>query len=283
MSSHAKRDDLIHVLSMDPVLGRDILARLADCDRLSSAKVIAPDFRRNKLQLSDLDELVRFTIKSRLIIVDVRRQTLPRLQETYNRVAGYNRRDSRQTVEFLLIGDGPAGLLGSESHPDLFASYLADFRKDYNPGAFFYDPFLHYTHDERVLGIDSTAVRSKIPQRFADGFKEEDVTVGQVRKYFRAEGAAPIKKDKTKARRTEKLKRLYKARIAHAWPEQAPQLQGMLTYEGQQIRNENLRLNLYPLFFEDKAADLYESAKRGRGAPRYGQGAYSSIASFQPR
>jgi hypothetical protein len=262
--SHRHRKHRLHVLTLDPVLAEDVCARLADDPRTRDAERIAPPGRRPTV--ADLEALAPDTVTSRLLILDVRSLTLPRLMVPYNRLIGYNRRDLNERVYSLLIGDGPPALFGPGGTFDVFAGLLARFRVDYHASGFFFDPFTHYSHEERSgLRLEGGgALPEGIPRRLAKWFKEGDRSVGEVRRYFRAASTPPEGRPKEKARRTEQLRSVLTERISEMAPGDEARLLPLLSPEGLRVQAEQLTIHVYPLFFEDRAARLLARAGKER-------------------
>ena len=254
--SHTHRKERLHVLTMDPVLAEDVCARLAEDPRTRDVERVAP--RGSRPTVEDVKALAAGTVTSRLLILDVRSLTLPRLMFVYNRVIGYNRRDLNERVHTLLIGDGPPALFGSRNTFDVFAGLLSRFRIDYHAAAFFFDPFTHYAHEERAgLRLEGPrALPEGIPGRLAKWFKEGNLSVAEVRRYFRADSTPLAGRAAEKARRTDKLRRILEQRIAELAPGEEARLLPILSPAGLRVRAESLTLNVYPLFFEDRVAQL---------------------------
>ncbi len=267
MLKHKSRTDKIFVFTLDPVLGEDIRERLAADPRTDDCQIILPRGNewppQNPLKDEDLRPLLQETITGRLVILDVRRQTLPRIQQSYNRIMGYNRGDLNERVFCLAIGDGPANLFSPGSTLEVFRSLLAKTRLDYGASMFFFDPFIHYAHEEIVeLGLirgDSLPV--KIPRRLASSFQEENADVEQVRRYFRGWGVDSASLAATKKRRQEKLARLYEKRLQKVYGDEAQQCQAMLGRKGMVLRDETLRMVVYPLHFEYWVSQLVGNAR----------------------
>ncbi len=271
--SHPRRKDQVHVLTLDPVLGTDIEERLTFDPRMVGCKVIRPKKGDIDATVTEIERMAPKTVASRLLVLDVRRHTLPRLQHAYNKVVGYNRIDLNGLCYSMVIGDGPMSLFNGGTSLEVFAPHLATLRTDYHAAVFFYDPFLHYTADEDPsTGIDQEyRLPDRIPKRLAKVIKEEKMPPAEVRRYFRAAAAAPEKREKSRARREQKLIKLFRKRIAKAFPHQKDELAAWLSREGMSISGEALSLNLYPLFFEDWAFQLMRDARRAadpRRAPR---------------
>ena len=263
MLHHANRQRRIHVLSLDRVLVEDVVERLADAPRLRGVEVLAPASGERPLSVEAVEKMTRDTITSRVVILDVRSQTLPRLRHAYNLVVGLNRADLNETCFSMLIGDGPLRLFHPGTTVDLFAGLLAQLRVDYSPSAFFYDPFLHYSQDERrELALDvAHDLPNEVPRRLARAFTNGgEATVEDVRKYFRAAGLPLGRRERARDRRLGKLIQFFRRRMAEAFPDEGRLADSWLSKAGYVMPDETLRLHLYPLFFEDWAADLLARA-----------------------
>ncbi len=256
--SHAHRRDQIHVLTLDSVLGKDITERLRWDPRIQAVTIIAPEKQTANDRLMEIEAMASQTISSRVIVLDVRSQTLPRLQRLYNKVVGYNRKDLNDICFMVLIGDGPMNMFHPGKSPAVFAAQLATHRRGFHPAAFFYDPFMHYTLAERQqLGLhQSLEISYEIPQRLAKRFRGGKATIADVREYFRADAVAAKNKCTAKQRRQGKLTRLFEKRIVEAFGDHRQQALSWLSKEGYGIEGEPLRLNIYPLYFEDRVAEL---------------------------
>ncbi len=268
MVRHPNRAERIHLLTVDPVLAADVADRLAFDPRTRDWPLVRPAARSIKKGVAELQALARQTTRSRLLIFDVRSLTLPRLHEPYNKVVGYNREDFNELCFVMLIGDGPLNLFQGGKSPEVFLPHLASHRIDYSPTVYFYDPFLHYTPDEkRLAGIGQGGeLPTVVPQRLQRAFKGAgEATVDQVRKYFRAAGLAGAARRQALRRRQDKLARFCRKRIAEEFPRHAEQLTAWLRREGYALSDETLPLHLYPLHFEDWAAELM--ARAGRPTP----------------
>jgi hypothetical protein len=251
--SHSRRRNNIHVLTLDRILADDVYERIRSDPRMESYTVKRPT-KGIQYGVEEIESMAPDTVSSRLLIIDVRKSTLPVLQHAYNKVVGYNRRDINKLCYIILIGDGPINLFQSGKCLELFVPYLTKHRLDYYPAAFFYDPFLHYEPDEIPrTPVDLAALLpTKPPKRLAYYFKEHGVTVDDIRRFFRASG-----KPRKKQARNKKLTDLYKKRIDVQFGEQC-NLNAWFTHDGIQLATE--RLHLYPLFFEDWTFELIEKA-----------------------
>ena len=255
--SYEKRKPRIHILTLDAILCEDIYERLREDKRTRFYELIIPKQPRWQERLEEIEAAVEKTVWSRLLILDVRKITLAKLQQSYNKIIGYNRRDLNRLCFTILVGDGPLNLFGGKS-PDVFVPYLADHRVDYNPAVFFFDPLIHYEPDEMDSYMDEDfELPVKLPKRLAPYFPEEGVTVESVRRFFRASGQNEL----VKKQRLKTLAALYKKRIEEKFPEQKDQLRALLSKNGAQLGSE--RLNLYPLFFEQWVHELMQAAAEG--------------------
>jgi hypothetical protein len=264
--THPDRKDRIHVFSLDPVLAADIRERISFDSRTHRCEVVTPEPADVKSTVAELERTARDTVASRLLIMDVRSYTLPRVQHAYNKAVRYNRMDLNKLCHTILIGDGPLNLFHAGKSLHVFGPYLARHRVDYYPAVFFYDPFVHYTTNERrAAGIDANGQLPEcVPKRLEKAFKGSDITHAAAREYFRAAGVRPDKRDEARQRRQAKLVRFYRKRIAEEFPHHKDQLEAWLSKEGYSLVGEALRLHLYPLFFEDWVAELMARAARAR-------------------
>jgi hypothetical protein len=146
--SHPDRRDQIHVLTVDPTLGTDIRERIRADDRFQHCAVIRPHATSVRGAVEQVEQMAKDTTRSRLIIFDVRRVTLPKLRRPFNAIVGYNRRDFNKLCYSICIGDGPVTLFQNGHSLDIFVPYLASHRVDYYPAVFFFDPFLQYEPNE---------------------------------------------------------------------------------------------------------------------------------------
>ena len=251
--SHTGRRNSIHVLTMDNALADDVCERINHDPRMKFYKLIKP--RQNKVRdaVEEIEAMAPETVYSRLLIIDVRRFTLTKLQHAYNKIVGYNRRDLNKICHIILIGDGPSDLFREGKSLDAFVLHLAKFRVDFHPAAFFFDPLLHYEFDEiERSGIDyEYVIPNKIPRRLVPYFRQDtEMKVDKLRRYFRAIG----KEEDIRSKRRRRLRNLYKQRMAEQFPDRKEQLKVWLTKNGIRLASE--RLNLYPFHFERWVYDL---------------------------
>jgi len=258
--SHRARGSRIHVLTLDPALATDVCERIAGDPRLKSCHLIAPARTGIRQAVEEIEGMAQETVFSRLLVIDVRKATLPKLRRAYNKIVGYNRRDLNKLCFIILIGDGPGELFHEGRTLDVFVPYLSAHRVDFHPAAFFFDPFLHYEPDEiEYFGIDDEFVLpDRLPRRFVPYFKEEDMTVAKIRRYFRATD----KDEELRAKRRRRLKSLYKKRIAEQFPGDQDRLNAWLSKKGLRLASE--RMQLYPLHFEDWVHDLMRKAAQAK-------------------
>ncbi|HUT30857.1 MAG TPA: hypothetical protein VMX13_13780 [Sedimentisphaerales bacterium] len=255
--SHPMRGNRVHILTLDNILAADIYERIHYDPRMKYYELVRPQKAGVKETVIEIDGMALDTVGSKLLILDVRRDTLPMLQRSYNKVVGYNRRDLNRLCYSILIGDGPVNLFQAGKSLDVFISHLSSHRVDYHPAVFFYDPFLHYEADEiqhRRLD-DEFVLRDRLPKRLVRYFKKgEDVGVDSIRRFFRATGKPEqVVKDRLKI-----LRDMYERRIAEQFPHHEDQLKAWLSKEGIRLATE--KLHLYPLFFEDWVYDLMQKA-----------------------
>ncbi len=266
MLNYRDRKNRIHIITLDNVLAADVYDRLKTSPHIPGIEFVLPtDITKSQITVEDIDSIALDTMTSRLLIIDVRSHTLPRLQQAYNKIVGYNRADFNLYCYTVVIGDGPANLFEEGGDIDYFAPHLAKFRIDYSPAVFFYDPLLHYGHTEKLaMGIDrDNSIPVTIPRHLKKGFESqgEHVTVEDVRKYFRADGAPDDKIRAKKKRRLKRLTKLYRKRFAKEFPGVADELVKCLEKDGYGFTGEALPLNTYPFYFEEWTAELLEKAK----------------------
>lgn len=255
--SHSARGNTIHILTLDPILATDVYERIHNDPRLKRVQLIKPQQTKIKETVEEIEDMAKDTVYSRLLIVDVRRETLPKLRRAYNAIVGYNRRNLNLLCHIILIGDGPFNLFWEGKSLDVFVTYLTSLHVDFHYAAFFFDPFLHYERDEIERGAldDEFVLPDKIPQRLIPYFKkDESMKVDKIRRYFRAIG----KDEELRKKRRRRLKSLYKKRIAEQFPEEKDQLRALMSKKGIRLASE--RMHLYPFYFEDWVYDLMHKA-----------------------
>jgi hypothetical protein len=253
--SYQQRKPKIYILTLDRVLADDIYERLKNDAKTRFYELFVPRQFRWQQRIEEIEAIADQTTFARLFIMDVRKLTLPKLQQAFNKIIGYNRKDLNKYCFTVLVGDGPLNLFVPGKSPDVFVPYLAQHRVDYNPAIFFFDPFLHYEPDEIESSLDEEFVLpAQLPGRLEPYFPEAGVTVDSVRRFFR--GAE--EKEEVKKQRVKILAALYIKRISEQFPRHKGRLRELLSKNGLQMASE--RLNLYPLFFEEWVNDLMQKA-----------------------
>jgi hypothetical protein len=257
--SHSDRADQIHILSLDPILATDVYERIHNDSRMKNYRLLRPQKTEIRDTVEEIEAMALDTVLSRLLIIDVRKETLPKLRTAYNKIVGYNRRDLNKLCFIILIGDGPVNLFWEGKTLDVFVPYLSAHRVDFHPAAFFYDPFLHYESGEIERGAidDKFVLPDKIPARFVPYFiEDENMDMDRIRRYFRAIG----KSDEIRKKRLRRLRSLYRKRIAEQFPLQKNQLKSLLSKKGIRLASE--KMHLYPLYFEEWVYELMQKAKQ---------------------
>jgi len=257
--SHRQRMDKIFILTLDTFLASDMYERIHFDPRMQSYEIVRPLTIGIKDTIEEIQALSRDTVSARLLIFDVRRDTLSMLKKAYNEIVGYNRKDFNTYCYTMVIGDGPASLFQPGTSLDVFVSHLAKLRIDYHPAVIFYDPFLHYEpHELEHRGIDDVfTLPDEAPRRFRPYFqKTGDVSVSEIRRYFRATHKSPDEKKQ----RENILRKLYKTRIAKQFSLPKDQLRYWLSKSGLRLATE--KLHLYPLYFEDWVYELVQKARK---------------------
>ncbi|MHC4068296.1 MAG: hypothetical protein ACYS18_11680 [Planctomycetota bacterium] len=255
--SYPKRKNIIHIISLDRILAADIYKRIDNHPKLQNYRLVLPKNNQPKEIIAEIDAMAPETVSSKLLIIDVRKDTLPWLRNQYNKIVGYNRKDFNNSCYTILIGDGPLSLFQAGKSLDVFVPHLSAHRIDYHPAVFFYDPFLHYEPDEITpAAVDNQPyLPTKIPKRLVPYFKEKnDITVKHIRRFFRATG----KPEEIKKQRLQILIDLFQKRIEQQFPHHKDKSQIWLSKEGISLATE--KMHLYPLFFEDWVYDLTQKA-----------------------
>lgn len=253
--SHRARKPKIHILSLDTVLTDDIYERLQSHPKTRFYQLALPKNNQYKPRIQEIDTMAPQTTASRLLIFDVRKITLPWLQQAYNKIVGYNRKDFNRTCFSILIGDGPLNLLQNGKTPDIFIPHLASMRIDYSPAAFFYDPLIHYEPEEIDSSVDDTfVVPGKLPKRLKPFFPGDGVNVAAVRTFFRGQGQSEV----VKKQRLKMLAAVYQKRIKQQFGAQEDMFAGWLSKDGARLATE--KLHFYPIFFEEWVHELMQKA-----------------------
>lgn len=261
--THRARRNTIYILTLDPVLGTDVSERLGADERLKGYEIIQPRADSIRDTVETMERAAQDTTHARLLIFDVRRAGLPKLRKVHRDIVGFNRKDFNKFCYTILIGDGPPMLYQNGRALDVFTIYLGVHRVDYHPAVFFYDPLLHYEPDEAMLGAidDEFALRQDVPGRLAPYFRKDDMTVGAIRRYFRAVD----KPDEVRQKRRRILRRLYRKQITERLPGREEQIKAWMSRKGLQLATE--KINLYPLHFEDWVYKLMHNAQRNAAEP----------------
>ncbi len=263
MLHYRERNQRIHIITLDRVLATDVYERLCDCSGMESVEAIQPGNGKSAIAVEDIQRLARDTTTSRVLIMDVRRQTKTQLQHAYSDIVRFNRPDFNRYCYTVLIGDGPRNLLQPGRGLDAFQTYLADLRIDYSPAVFFSDPFLHYSHDEiqEMVLYRSNSLPERIPHCLEKAFKGHRPTVERVHAYFRAADVPDVKRANKKTERQSALEKFYHKRFEKDFPDDKDQFIKSLSKEGCALPGESLRLNVYPFFFEEWVLDLTRRAE----------------------
>ncbi len=256
--THPGRQDKIYILTLDLVLAADVYDRIHADSRLKDYEILRPRATGVREAVEEIGRMAPDTTKARLLVLDVRRATLPKLRGVFNAIVGYNRKDFNKLCYTILVGDGPPTLFGNGRGVDVFVLYLASHRVDYHPAVFFFDPLLHYEPGElEARAIDEEfTLPNAIPKRLRPHFRQNDnLDVDKIRRFFRATG----RDSETRHRRRRMIKRMYRKRIAEQFPGRESRLKAWMSHRGLHLATE--RLNLYPLHFEDWVDDLMRKAR----------------------
>lgn len=257
--THRARRNVIYILTLDPILGTDVAERIGADERLNGYEIIRPSAGTIDDTVDAIERAAADTTHARLLIFDVRRAGLPKLRKVHRDIIGFNRKDFNKLCFSILIGDGPPMLYQNGRGLDVFTIYLGAHRVDYHPAVFFYDPLLHYEPSEALLRAidDEFTLRNDVPERLAPYFRQDlEMTVGTVRRYFRAVG----KPDEIRQKRRRMLKRLYRKQINERLPGREEQIKAWFSRKGLQLATE--KINLYPMYFEDWVYKLMHKAQR---------------------
>jgi len=254
----------IHIITLDRILAMDVYERLVNFPGVKGANFILPRDDDEEITVDDIDRMALDTMTSRLLVIDVRSHTLPRLQQVYNKIVGYNRCDFNLYCNTMVIGDGPAGLFKPDTGAGVFVPLLAKLRIDYSAAVFFHDPLMDYSPAEKAgMGVDGdNSLPEIIPEHLKDGFKGQEPTISQIRSYFRAEATEKDQRAGKVKRRLTSLSRLYYRELGERFPEDADKLKAAMGRKGCKFTGEALSLNVYPFHFEQWAAKLLKKAKK---------------------
>jgi len=260
------RKNRVHIFTMDRLLLEDVRDRIAEHSGTRSVQIVTPGSVRSAITAEDVMELARDSVTSRVLIMDVRRQTLTRLQQAFSSVVRFNRADLNRYCYAVLIGEGPVNLLKPGRGLRAFPTYLADLRNNFNAAVFFGDPFLTHTHEEiQEIGLrERGTLPDRLPRRFKKFFSDDQVLIEQVRQYFRAAGSSPEKRSRKKEEREEVLRRLTLRMMRHDFPDDWERASETLSKEGLSFPGEPLRFCVYPFFFEEWVSDLLAQARSAK-------------------
>jgi hypothetical protein len=262
MLHYTNRSNRIFILTVDQVLATDIRERLNGRRGLESAELVTPGGNNNSaISVEDIEGIARDTLTGKVLIIDVRNQTRPMLQRAYSDIVRFNRPDFNNYCYSVLIGDGPMNM---QNHKGIqaFQNYLCDLRVDFSPAVFFADPFLHYSFEEKQdsLLYNKNALSERMPRHLEGYFKGHDLTVRQIREYFRAAGVDKRIRSEKKKKRQRTLQKVFMKMIEKEFPRDGEDLKKALSREGCPLPGEPLRLNVYPFFFEKWVRDLFVQA-----------------------
>jgi hypothetical protein len=266
MLHNSERKDRIHIISMDRLLVDDIHGRLADYPGMETIELVKPGGGRSRIEPNDVRAMGRDTMMSRVLIIDVRSHTRPRLQPAHSEIVRFNRPDFNRYCYTVLVGDGPLNYLQSDKGLKAFPPYFADLRIDFSAAAFFGDPFLYYSMDEMhemaVQGQDALPV--KISRHFEKYFKGDRPTVAQVRSFFGAADKGGQERVKKRKERLKVLEDLCVKVIMDGFPNGRERILAALSREGLAVPGEVLRCNVYPFFFEERVMEVLKKAQAAR-------------------
>jgi hypothetical protein len=259
MLHYKDRNNSIHIITIDRVLLEDVYERLHEYPGMESIELVKPGNEHSAITPEDILQSARDTLKSRVLIIDVRNQTKPMLQRAYSDIVRFNRPDFNRYCYSVLIGDGPINLYNHSKGIDVFQNYLSDLRIDYSPAVFFGSPFFHYSNEEAEEGA---LYPERIPKRFEKYFKGEKVSAEQVSRYFIAADVQENLRPQKKKERQKLLANLYAKIIADEFPKDKESLIKILSKEGCDLPGESLKLHAYPFFFEELTLDLIRKAEQ---------------------
>jgi hypothetical protein len=262
MLHYTERKNTIHIITLDRILAEDICSRLSDYPDTASVQLIMPGSGKT-ITPEDILKSARDTTTSKILIMDVRSHTKPRLQQAYSDIARFNRPDANSFCHIVLIGDGPSGYSLHSKGIGAFQDYLADLRNDYSPAVFFADPFLSYSQQEiqEMIMDRGNAMPEKIPQ-FLEKYFKKGIPLKTIYEYFRAAEKQDDAKLKRKRQRLELLRGIFLKLIAEGFPDHKDKMDQSLTKQGCSFPGESLQLNVYPFFFEEWISDLLNATPK---------------------
>jgi len=269
MLHYTDRNDVVYVLTLDPVLGEDVYQRLSSEPRLKGTEIIVPGRDSGEYSPAEIDKITKDTMAGRVFVMDTRSQSQAKLQQVYNKIIGYNRADFNQFCYTVLIGDGPVEFFAENGSIESFSSHMARLRLDFNAARFFYDPLIHYDHHEKLgLAIDQgNSLLETIPGWLEKGFavEGEDITVRQIRPYFRAEGKKGKVGRAKKKKRQKKLTKIFSKLIRKKVKCPKEDIEQCIGKEGLLLQGQALPLNVYPFYFEKYVAKFMKKSKTATG------------------
>ena len=268
MLHYTDRQSRIHILTLDPVLATDVYERLHHYPGLESVELIRPGNGTSAITVQDIKQLARETTTSKVLIIDVRRQTKARLQRPYSDIVIFNRPDFNRYCYSVLLGDGPVSLFTPDKREEAIYVFLSDLRVDYSPAVLFISPFFYHSYDEIQELAQEMAIRheelllDEIPRRLQKYFKGHKRTPNQLSNYLRAGDVPDSHKARKKKERQQKLKRWYLQIMKDEFPDDQPQFTKAISKEGCALPGEALKLNVYPFFFEEWILDLVKKSEK---------------------
>ena len=260
MLHYRDRSDKIYIVSLDRFLLEDIYERLHEYPGLETIELIRPGSNGSPIKPEEILQLSRDTLSARILIMDVRNQTLPLLQRSYSDIIRFNRPDLNNYCCTILVGDGPRNFLHPDRGVKTLPSFIADLRNNFSAAAFFGDPFLFYTAEEiqEMAAIDHNLLPEKISRRFYKYFDGGAPTIDYIRRYFRAADKQNGEKLSRRTKRQRSLKKLYLRMILDEFPNAEEQVRAAISKEGLEVPGETLRCNIYPFHFEECVRDTLQ-------------------------
>ncbi len=269
MLHYKDRQKRIHIITMDPVLETDIYERLHEYPGMELIELVRSGNGTSSITVRDIKKQARDTVTSRVLIIDVRRQTIARLQAAYSDIARFNRPDFNRHCYSVLLGDGPVGLLTPGNGKGAMKIFLSDMRIDYNPAVFFASPFFYYSLQEmqemaqEMVQRHTVLLFSEIPERLQKKyFKGHKLSIQQIRNYFRAADVPEHRRARKRLERQKKLERLHIQIAKDDFPEDHELLVKSLSEEGCIMPGEPMKICAYPFFFEKWIVDLMRKAEK---------------------
>jgi len=263
MLHHEDRASRIHIITMDQVLLEDIYERLRGHPGMESIELVKPRSHGLVIRPDDIREIARDTMTSRVLIIDVRTHTRPRLQPAHSEIVRFNRPDFDRYCYCVLVGDGPMNYFHSGKGLKAFPSYLAELRIDFSAAAFFGDPFLYYSMQEmkEMAMHDHSSLPERISKHFDKYFHGGAPAVSQVRIFFRAADALAEKRSSIRKEREQALKKLCVRMIVDVFPDQKEHILEAISREGLAVPGQALTCNVYPFYFEERVLELFKKAQ----------------------